>query len=291
MQRQLVYDVVTPTRNEAANLPRLAAALAAQERPPRCWTIVDTGSTDETLDVAATLAERHDWIRVRSLDEGARSDRGRPVVRAIETGGADSAHGQPPDVFVNVDADVSFEPGYMSRLLDELAADPQLGIVSGTCLEFTRGEWRPRFNTGSTVWGATRAYRWECFQAVLPLEQRLGWDGIDEIKANSRGWRTMSLRDHFFFHHRPEGVRDGAFRARREQGRTAYYMGYRVWYLLLRSLRHAAHDPGSLAMVWGYAGSALRRAPRSDDAAARSYLQQTQSLRLLPQRARETLGL
>ena len=38
--------------------------------------------------------------------------------------------------------------------------------------------------TGSTVWGATRAYRWECLQQVLPLEERLGWDGIDEFKAN-----------------------------------------------------------------------------------------------------------
>ena len=47
--------------------------------------------------------------------------------------------------------------------------------------------------TGSTVWGATRAYRWECLQRVLPLEERLGWDGIDEFKANALGWRTETL--------------------------------------------------------------------------------------------------
>ena len=49
------------------------------------------------------------------------------------------------------------------------------------------GRWRERHLTGSTVWGATRAYRRACLDDGLPFEERLGWDGIDEFKANARG--------------------------------------------------------------------------------------------------------
>ena len=49
--------------------------------------------------------------------------------------------------------------------------------------------------------------------------ERLGWDGIDEFKANALGWRTTAFEELPFRHHRPEGERDGsAWRARSEPG-------------------------------------------------------------------------
>ena len=70
-------------------------------------------------------------------------------------------------------------------------------------------------------------------RAGAPLEERMGWDGIDELRAELRGWRTRALRDLPFRHHRPEGARDGARRsAYAAQGRAAHYMGYRPSYLV-----------------------------------------------------------
>ena len=60
---------------------------------------------------------------VRGAPDRARAPRGRRRARA-----------DPPDVVVNVDADVSFEPDYFERLLDAFAADPALGIASGSVL-------------------------------------------------------------------------------------------------------------------------------------------------------------
>ncbi|MDX6410608.1 MAG: hypothetical protein QOE91_124, partial [Gaiellaceae bacterium] len=49
------YTVVTPVRNEADNLVRLAQCLLEQTRRPRAWMIVDTGSDDETERVIGEL--------------------------------------------------------------------------------------------------------------------------------------------------------------------------------------------------------------------------------------------
>ena len=202
------YVVVTPARDEAENLPRLAAALAAQTIPPTTWMIVDNGSTDGTLELAYGLAEEHDWIDVRSVPGSSVADRGAPVVRALQAGIA--AVAEPPEVLVNVDADISFEPDYFERLLARFDEDPSLGIASGSAFELRGDTWEQRFVTGSTVWGASRAYRWECLQQLLPLEERVAWDGVDEFKANTRGWRTAAFEGLPFRHYRREGERDGA---------------------------------------------------------------------------------
>lgn len=289
MNPVLGYSVVTPARNEAENLPRLADSLAGQTVRPACWLIVDTGSTDGTEQVARDLAAEHSWIRVSVATEGAALERGGPIARAFEAGYASLE--TKPDIAVKVDADVSFDPDYFERLLEKFAADPSLGMASGSCFEREYGVWRQRFVTGSTVWGAARAYRRDCLDQVLPLEHRMGWDGVDEFRANVRGWRTRAFTDLPFRHHRREGERDGSVRkARFAQGRAAHYLGYRFWYLALRALWHARKEPAALAMVAGFLQAALRRQPPCSDAAARRYVRRQQSLLRLPLRLREAAG-
>ena len=143
------------------------------------------------------------------------------------------------------------EPDYFERLLDAFARDPSLGIASGSAWELDDGVWRQRFVTGGTVWGATRAYRWECLQEVLPLEERHGWDGIDQLKARARGWHTTTLTDLPFRHHRAEGLGDGSTWAHwAANGDTAYFMGYRPWYLLAHAAPVAAGPVGVRVASW-----------------------------------------
>jgi len=286
---ELEYAAVTPARNEAENLRRLAECLAEQRSRPREWVIVDNGSTDDTAVVAAELAREHRWIRLVDLPGEPGLVRGGPIARAFEAGLA--ALDEPVDVVVKLDADVSAEPDYFSRLLARFSTDSSLGMASGTCYERENGHWRQRHVTGTSVWGASRAYRWACLSDVLPLERSMGWDGIDELKANLHGWRTATFKDLPFRHHRREGERDGKRRAGwAAQGRAAYYMGYRAWYLVVRSLYQATRDPSALAMIVAYGSAAARREPRCADAGVRAYLRRRQSLRSMPVRLLEALG-
>ena len=132
----LSYAVITPARDEAANLPRLAAALAGQTYSPRAWIVVDDGSTDATPDILAGLAAEHAWVRHldRSSAEGLGLANGRREGRDLDGFRAGLA-ALPPgtDVFVKVDADVDFEPDFFEELTSRFAADPLLGIASGSC--------------------------------------------------------------------------------------------------------------------------------------------------------------
>ena len=282
----LTYAVVTPVKNEADNLERLASSLADQTVVPAAWLIVDTGSVDDTQVLAARLADEHAWVAVRTHEDAF--ERGGPIVRAFQAGFA--ALEVLVDVVVKVDADISFEPGYFEQLLERLAADPRLGIASGICLEEEEEAWVPRHVTGDHVWGACRAYRVRCLEEVSPLEERMGWDGIDAFKAKAGGWHTTTFRDLPFKHHRREGSRDGRWQAWCARGRAAHYMGYRPSFLAVRTLNRLREDPAAIGMLVGWASAATAREPRCPDDRARAVLRRQQRLRELPARMLESLG-
>lgn len=296
MSKRLSYAVVTPARNEEANLRRIADALFAQRAMPRRWVIVDDGSTDGTSELAGELAKQASWVTAISAP---RQDRqvalergrlgGRPVI-AFKAGLAQVD--PPPDVVVKLDADLSFGSDFFELLVGAFADDPRLGIAGGTCLELEEGAWREVHITGDTVRGATRAYRWACLQDVMPLPECMGWDGLDAVQAKLHGWQTRTLRDVPFYHHRPMGYRDGSTRKGWDsQGRAAHYMGYRPSYVLFRSLFHAyKSSPDALAMLSGYASAALAHEGQHPDRAVIDELREQQRARHLHDRLREKLG-
>jgi glycosyltransferase involved in cell wall biosynthesis len=285
----LRYATITAAKNEARNLPRLAECLLAQTVTPSAWVIVDDGSSDGTWELAVGLGEEHPWIRaIRLATEGAPA-RGGPVVRAFHEGVA--ALDAEVDVIVKLDADVSMDERYFEQLLDVFQSDPSLGMASGLCYELENGEWTPRHVTASHVVGPARAYRRECLEAILPLEERMGWDGLDEVKANVLGWSTRNVPELGFHHHRIQGRRDGSRRRHwTNLGAAAHYMGYRPSYLLVRTAYRGLKEPSAFAMLWGWAAAALRREPQYADARVREHLRSRQTLRYLPERAREALG-
>ena len=68
------YLLVSPCRNEAAYMRRTLDSVAAQSLTPARWVIVDDGSTDDTPQILADYAARHDWITVVSKpDRGHRA--------------------------------------------------------------------------------------------------------------------------------------------------------------------------------------------------------------------------
>jgi len=280
------YAIVTPARNERDNLMRLAESVLSQEHLPRWWVIVDDDSDDGMGELAERLAAEHDWILVTNTRAGndpiAKGRRQGRDLLAFRLGL--KALPAPAAVFVKVDADTSFEPDYFIRLMEKFAEQPDLGIGGGSCHELRGDEWVRIKVAGSHPRGASRAYRWELLDEVFALEPEMGWDGVDEVRAELRGYRTEGFKDLGFRHHRAVGEREGRLRAGSALGRQAWYMGYRPTYVVLRAVYRARENLASLAMVWGYAASALAGAPRCPDDVIIDRVRSLQRLRVVVRR-------
>jgi hypothetical protein len=148
-------------------------------------------------------------------------------------------------------------------------------VAGGTLLEESAGEWRPTNVPAYHVRGALKLYSRECFEAIGGIEERLGWDTIDETYARMRGYATHSFPDLAARHHRPVATRGGALRGRARLGQCAYILRYSPWWVILRSLKIATWRPyglSGIAFLYGYIRAALQREDRVEDEQYRRFV-------------------
>ena len=264
--------LVTPARDEAAHLERTIRSVAAQTRPPDLWLIVDDGSSDETPQILDRLSGEVPFLRTMQAPAqggGIGEDR---LTLAAEARAFNLALATTElDEFTHIgklDADIELPPHYFERLLESFETDPQLGIAGGTLLEQGGRGWRATKVPDYHVRGALKLYSRECFAAIGGVEERLGWDTIDETYARMRGYATRSVPDLLAHHHRPVGTRSGALQGRARHGQCAYILRYGAWWVTLRSLKVACSRPygiSGLAFLYGYLRSVVRRDDRVED--------------------------
>jgi glycosyltransferase involved in cell wall biosynthesis len=280
--------LITPVRNEEANLARTARALAAQTRPPDLWIVVDDDSTDSTPDILRELARELPFLRV--LAAPPRHTRSAPdrLALAAEARAFNWALSSVDfTTFTHIgklDGDIEPAPDYFARVLAAFAREPRLGIAGGSLLEAAGGGWRLDRVPDYHVRGALKLYRRDCFEAIGGIEERLGWDTIDETYARMRGWATRTLPDAVARHHRPVGTADGALRGRARHGECAYILHYGPLWVLLRSFKVAGSRPlgiSGAAFLYGYLRSAVTRTPRVDDEGFRRFTRRELRDRLL----------
>jgi len=187
-----------------------------------------------------------------------------------------------------LDGDIELPPDYYERMLERFDEQPMLGIAGGVLEERGRtGSWSVDRNPDYHVRGALKLYRRACFEAIGGIEERLGWDTIDEAYARLNGFATRSFDDVVARHHRPAGSADGTLRGRARHGQCAYILQYGLGWVMLRSVKAAAGWPQGLsgiAYLYGYLRSAARREPRVADPAFRRLVRRELRSRLLPTR-------
>jgi biofilm PGA synthesis N-glycosyltransferase PgaC len=282
----MVLGVVVPFHNERHVLGELLSSLAAQDRRPDHLVLVDDGSDDGSLHLAQAFAARHADTTV--LRHPHRHEAGDGLARASELLAFQWAVRQLPvtsDIVVKLDADLRLPACALATIEHRLQEDPSLGIAGMFLTEHGPDGTPRRIRIGQGhVHGATKFYRRACFDEISPLPAILGWDTIDELRARRAGWRTESfaLPGGDPLHLRPRGTRDGLLRAFRRWGVCAYAYGEPPVIAGLQSLRQMRQPPRVLSGLnygLGYAGAALRRAPRAETE-LRAYVRAEQFRRL-----------
>jgi poly-beta-1,6-N-acetyl-D-glucosamine synthase len=261
--------------------------VAAQSRRPDLWLIVDDGSDDGTLEILRRIELELPFVRVLEapVRNGLSPDRLAQAaeLRAFHFGLAIVDREQFTHIG-KLDGDIELGPEYFERLLDEFAKDPALGIAGGILVEPFGDEWREYRVPDYHVRGALKLYRRECLDAIGGLQERLGWDTIDETYARMRGYKTHSFRHLIARHHRHWGTAEGRLRGRSRHGVTAYILRYGLPWATLRALKVARESPrgvSGVAFLFGYLRAAVTRMEKVDDPAFRSFVRRELRGRIL----------
>lgn len=279
--------IISPVRNEAAHIERMAAAVAAQTRPPMAWVVVDDGSTDDTLALLRRLEHELDFLQVH-----ARPLETEPVVDRLAIAAAPRAFNYGLQMageldfthVVKLDGDIELPPDYFERLLERFAADPELGMAAGNLIEPRGGRMVLLPIPSTHIHGALKCYTRACFDAIGGVQTRLGWDTIDETYARMRGFRTQNFADIVAIHHRPHASADGTLRGRARHGQCAYIAHFPPVWIALRSLKIARSHPvgiSGLAFFYGYVRAAARRVEQVPDREFRRFARRELRRRLL----------
>ena len=256
--------------NEERYLGRTLDSIAAQTHPPAQLVLVDDGSNDRSPQIARSFATAHDWVEVvtllpksRGRDRLARAH----VVHAFAEGvGRIDADA---DIIAKLDADIVFGPNTFATLVAQFEANERLGLA-GAFLSFEEDgrvirERPPAYH----VRGATKFYRRDCFAAVAPLPEILGWDTIDESRARLAGWtvRSFAIPGQDPLHLRPTGSYDGQVRGFSRHGLCAWSYGAHPLAVVLGAVARMPEKPrvlGGLAFLGGWMRAGLQRSPRAE---------------------------
>jgi dolichol-phosphate mannosyltransferase len=177
--------VVIPTYNEAENLPTMAGELLALDLPGLAILIVDDNSPDGTGEIADELTQRH-LDRMHVIHRESKLGLGTAYITGFKY-----ALEQGVDLIVQMDADFSHSPSYISKFVeatDEYDVVVGSRYVSGGSLDERWSWWRfflswwansvyTRLILGVKVKDATAGFK--CWRRAT-----LEGIGLDRVRSN-----------------------------------------------------------------------------------------------------------
>ena len=178
--RSRTVSFVVPTKNAGRTLRACLESLRDQDHGATEIVVVDNGSSDDTVEIARSLA---DIVVLQGPERSAQRNAGARRARG--------------DVLVFVDADMVLEPGIARECADTLQRDRSLGALVLPELSFGTGflarcrGLEKELYLGDDRVEAARAFRREAFEGAHGYDEEMNafedWDLPDRVRAG--GWR------------------------------------------------------------------------------------------------------
>ena len=259
------YILISPVRDEEKYIEQTIESVVGQTITPSKWIIVDDASSDRTPEIIKSYQKRFPWIQMLRIDRDTARQPGSPVVNAFNRG-YDLVKDNAFDFVVKLDCDLRFAADYFEKLLQEFEKDPRLGIASGIYLEDHGKGWTPIIMPIYHTAGACKFMRKECFIQIGGFIPFKGWDTVDEIKAQCKGWETCHFDELRFYHLKTEGSGIGQIQTNIMHGEIYYSTGGSYLFLLLKIIHRMIFGQpfliGGIMMFFGFSRALILKKKR-----------------------------
>lgn len=275
------YVVITPAYNEQEFIKKTLESMVKQQLLPLEWVIVNDNSTDDTATIIEEYAKQYPWIKlVNKRGEHERKVGGK-VVRTFYHG-LDHVSVKEFDFLVKLDADLEVPLNYFTEVTKAFRSDPKIGICSGYCIILSNGRWVKEKVAYWHTMGAMKAYRNSCFQSIGGIKEVMGWDGIDDMTAMSKGWETKQL-PLAVKHLRPMDQASDPVDLKMRQGRSYYQRGYGLILTVIRMVLkfYTSGSPYELYLLKGFIQAWKAKTPKCVDPKVEKFIRKFQYKRIL----------
>ena len=280
------YIIISPVKDEEKYIETTLRSIISQTIKPSLWVIVDDCSDDNTTKIIESYCINHPWIKLLRTKRDDKRQPGAPVINAFNKG-YDLIKDSIYDFVVKLDCDLRLDPDYFERLIDQSDKNKKLGISSGIYLEHTINGWVPIEMPSYHAAGACKMVRRECFCQIGGFIPSKGWDTIDEIKAQCKGWDTCHFENIKFFHLKAEGSGIGNTKTNIMHGEIYYATGGGLLFFIFKIVHRMIFGKpiliAGIMMLWGYLRSSILKKKRLVDNNEAQFYKKLLNKRILTQ--------
>ena len=254
--------VIIPVFNEQDFIKKSVESLIDQTIKPAEVIYVNDNSTDNSKNIIKNLIGKCEWIRVIDHKSFQEHVPGSKVIEAFNFG-LKNLETQ-FDIICKFDGDIILPKNYIEKIIEIFNEKEKVGITGGNLYVQKNGKWIYENIAAKThVRGPIKAYRAECFNDINALKSSIGWDTVDVLLAQKKGWLIYTDKKLIVKHLKPTGQKY-SLHSKILQGESLYKMRF-GFILSILSLLKSSLNNYSLSRLFfgltGYCVSFLKQKP------------------------------
>ena len=254
--------VIIPVFNEQDFIKKSVESLIDQTIKPAEVIYVNDNSTDNSKNIIKNLIGKCEWIRVIDHKSFQEHVPGSKVIEAFNFG-LKNLETQ-FDIICKFDGDIILPKNYIEKIIEIFNDKEKVGIAGGNLYVQKNGKWIYENIAAKThVRGPIKAYRAECFNDINALKSSIGWDTVDVLLAQKKGWLIYTDKKLIVKHLKPTGQKY-SLHSKILQGESLYKMRF-GFILSILSLLKSSLNNYSLSRLFfgliGYCVSFLKQKP------------------------------
>ena len=254
--------IIIPVFKEQDFIEKSVESLINQTIKPAEVIYVNDNSTDNSKNIIKNLISKCEWIRVIDHKSFQEHVPGSKVIEAFNFG-LKNLETQ-FDIICKFDGDIILPKNYIEKIVEIFNEKEKVGIAGGNLYVLKNGKWIYENIAAKThVRGPIKAYRAECFNDINALKSSVGWDTVDVLLAQKKGWLIYTDKDLIVKHLKPTGQKY-SLNSKMLQGESLYKMRF-GFILSILSLLKSSLNNYSLSRLFfgliGYCMSFLKQKP------------------------------